>query len=382
MRRKMVLLLALTAGAVLGGGMQAAAKEFTTADSVMTIDAPDGWNEVEDESTWMTLGKGENRITLLHYRNGSNLPEMTEADETYVRVCQNILSTENEVFIITGSVTEEKDFEEVQKAVYSAKIKIYDTMTAVPKSLAGLASGKGNDSSQQKPSSGSSNSAAGSGTSGNTDAQGGGSKTDGQYQVEPMEATMWVHGEAVNVRSSYSTDAAVLGTIYFGDPIQATGVVKNGDTEVGWYRVDYNGVEGYASAQYLSLKATSDYGIGVTPTDEKVQLYKIDGYGANGINKATNGNWYDGSGRQFQSLGDGLWKQMTDGSLWTEEAPPTPADDAVDETQIVDAEGWNQQTLYLDGTTKLWENIAGGIYTPQDDGTWVGPDGAIWYSAQ
>lgn len=61
---------------LLLSGNSAFAQDFTTDDSVMTLTLPDkeGWEQVEDSHTWMTLSNGTDRITLLHYRNGEPLP--------------------------------------------------------------------------------------------------------------------------------------------------------------------------------------------------------------------------------------------------------------------------------------------------------------------
>ena len=74
----------------------------------------------------MTLSNGTDRITLLHYRNGEPLPAITIADQNFSRTCQSILSTRNQVFIITGSAAKDVDFDEIEKAVQSAVINQYD----------------------------------------------------------------------------------------------------------------------------------------------------------------------------------------------------------------------------------------------------------------
>ncbi|MFR3320801.1 MAG: hypothetical protein ACLTSZ_06010 [Lachnospiraceae bacterium] len=96
---------------LLLSGSSAFAQDFTTDDSVMTLTLPDkeGWEQVEDSHTWMTLSNGTDRITLLHYRNGEPLPAITIADQNFSRTCQSILSTRNEVFIITGSAAKDVD---------------------------------------------------------------------------------------------------------------------------------------------------------------------------------------------------------------------------------------------------------------------------------
>ncbi len=147
MRKKMnqshrLLATCSLAAALLLSGTSAFAQDFTTDDSVMTLTLPDkeGWEQVEDSHTWMTLSNGADRITLLHYRNGEPLPAITIADQNFSRTCQSILSTRNEVFIITGSAAKDADFDEIEKAVQSAVINQYDTKTAVPVASSGASS--------------------------------------------------------------------------------------------------------------------------------------------------------------------------------------------------------------------------------------------------
>ena len=76
-------------------GTSAFAQDFTTDDSVMTLTLPDkeGWEQVEDSHTWMTLSNGADRITLLHYRNGEPLPAITIADQNFSKFDMSFYST-------------------------------------------------------------------------------------------------------------------------------------------------------------------------------------------------------------------------------------------------------------------------------------------------
>ena len=98
--------------------------------------------------------------------------------------------------------------------------------------------------------------------------------------------------------------------------------------------------------------------------------------------KATDGNWYDGSGQQYVPISDTDWicKASGSSSNWT----LIPDDSSLSDSQvsntvtISDEDGLNAQTLYHDSATGNWYNIAGGIYTDNGDGTFTGSDGAIW----
>lgn len=113
-------------------------------------------------------------------------------------------------------------------------------------------------------------------------------------------------------------------------------------------------------------------------TSGQITLYTDNGTAATYVNIAADGNWYDGSGRQYQANGDGSWTALYNGKIWTETAPESPADHAVAQQMVTDGEGLNSQTLYQQPDSS-WLNGAGGIYTANGNGIWTGPDGTLWY---
>ena len=117
---------------------------------------------------------------------------------------------------------------------------------------------------------------------------------------------------------------------------------------------------------------------GITLTDDQKTVWAADGSWANYIYRATDGNWYDGSGNVYYNKGGGNWTQAYSGASMTEIAPPKPSDSAVSSTYVTDDSGYNSQILYqsADGT---WMNNASGLYTDNGDGTFTGPDGNLWY---
>ena len=92
MKKRKQLLAILALSAAFSWSLPAFAKEFTTSDSVLTIDTPDdSWAQIKDDATLATLTNGKDSITLEHYSNGEKLPDITVADDTYEKVCQNII---------------------------------------------------------------------------------------------------------------------------------------------------------------------------------------------------------------------------------------------------------------------------------------------------
>lgn len=117
---------------------------------------------------------------------------------------------------------------------------------------------------------------------------------------------------------------------------------------------------------------------GITLTDDQKTVWAIDGSWANYIYRATDGNWYDGSGRLYYENGGGSWTLVSSGEAATEDAPATPSEEAISSVNVTDDFGYNSQTLYETGSGE-WMNNASGVYTDNGDGTFTGPDGTLWY---
>lgn len=67
--------------------------------------------------------------------------------------------------------------------------------------------------------------------------------------------TAIVTADALNVRDTYSTAGNIIGLVYEGTQV----VILDGGQKYGsgWYHVQYGGITGYCSAEYLSLQAGS-----------------------------------------------------------------------------------------------------------------------------
>lgn len=61
-------------------------------------------------------------------------------------------------------------------------------------------------------------------------------------------------GSYVRMRSSASTSSSILGTYNSGTTMTVTGVSG------AWYKVDYNGTDGYVYSNYLSLSGVTSSG--------------------------------------------------------------------------------------------------------------------------
>lgn len=199
------------------------------------------------------------------------------------------------------------------------------------------------------------------------------------YTVEDSDYSAWVTSQQLSIQSSYSADSSVVGTLYYGDVANVTGIVNVNGQDSGWSRIESNGLVGYVPSQYVSQNGVSVRNKGITLTEERITLYTTDDTGASYVYKATDGNWYDYSGRNYvPDDASGLWTLEPNGTTWTETPPESPADHAIDQVQTTDAGKMNYNTLYLN-EEGIWQNIARGLYVSNGDDTWTGPDGTIWY---
>ena len=113
-------------------------------------------------------------------------------------------------------------------------------------------------------------------------------------------------------------------------------------------------------------------------TDTRITLYALQATGATYVWQASDGSWYDGDYRKYVPNGDGTFTCSDNQSLWTSETPPSPADHASASVSLISEDGLNVNQLYYDSDTDIWQNIAGGIYTSNGDGTFTRPNGDLW----
>lgn len=203
----------IAAAAVMAFGMTAMAGEYTTKDGTLTLTTPnDQWLEISDPNTWVTLGNGNDTITILHYKNGEQLPLMSVANDTYVRTYQVVISDQNKVYVVTGNARSEEGYEDVLKAVQSVRVDheaAKSTKTPEPVSVM-------------------------------------------DFIVEPTDEMYWVSSNTLNVSPTYSTDQQPIGYLTKGDYIQVTGIVMYDGADYGWRRINFYGQTGYVASNWLS----------------------------------------------------------------------------------------------------------------------------------
>ncbi|MBQ8306927.1 MAG: SH3 domain-containing protein [Blautia sp.] len=326
---KKTIFATLAAAAILCLAVPAAAETYTTSDGVLSIELPnESWKEMQDPLKWVALSDGANLITIEHYSNGETLPAMTIADDHYVNVYQAVVSTQNEVFIITGSVVDSVKIADVCNAIVSAKVLQYDTKLAIKKDAVNA----------------------------------------GEFTVVPMDATMYATS-GVNVRSGCSTNDQILGAVAQGESVHVTGKVQRNGADYGWYQVSFNSGTGYINASFLSDKAGEGSQSGKQFTGEAKTIYEIDGAAVT-VYKAADGYWYDSQGTKYD---------------WITEYEFSAENGAV--LSVNRPQAYTGNTPSGDSFTVYWGNGNADSLTPYSDGyyysdEWVrysaGGDGAYY----
>lgn len=352
------LLTALAAAAVVCMAIPASAETFIAENGVISIDLPnESWKEIEDSATWIALSDGANLITIDHFSNGEKLPDIAVADPHYVNVYEAAFSTQNEVFIITGSVVDAAKIPEICNSIMSVKVLKYDTKLAVKKDNVSI----------------------------------------NEFSIVPMNETMYTTS-AVNVRAGCSTNEQILGTLAEGEAVKVTGKVQKGGADYGWYQISYGSATAYVSASFLKA-GKQETEAKVTPTPAPTQtptpaesgnnatrrytgnaktIYDEEGMGFT-VYEANDGYWYDGSGFKYNWVTD-YYFTSENGGQFTINRPQTLSDQRPT---------GNSFTVYwTNGNTTSLQPYADGYYYSSEwvrystsgDGVYYGNDGTVLYA--
>ena len=212
--KKRMLLLSLAAGALLFSPFTACAETITSNDGVVSIETPDdSWALTTDPNYWFVISDGKSIITLDHLSNGESLPSVEVANEHYKAISQSFVSTLNEVFVVKGMAAEQADLESLMKAMGSIKILKYDTKTALAPA---------------------------------PDVK------ESEFGLRDINEDYYITASELMVRTDFSIDASIIGTLYRGEQVRVLGEVTKGGQDYGWCKIQYQGSTAYVSDQYLS----------------------------------------------------------------------------------------------------------------------------------
>lgn len=209
MTKKVVLgLSAVVAISMLSAG-PVMAKEFKTADGNITIQLPDeGWSEVIDPEAEFVFTNGMDVISAMKYDPEEKV-EVARNDEYYNAVLQLTYAYSDQLIVLTAQVADAPHLSEIFDSITSIKF---------------------------------------SGISSDDDAK----KDLNNYTISDADMTMYVNvEEGLNLRESFSVTSDILTTIPHGEALHVTGVVKFNGDEIGWDRVEYDGLTGYVASGNL-----------------------------------------------------------------------------------------------------------------------------------
>ncbi len=198
---------------LFAGTALAETKEVTTTDGLVTITLPsEKWFQVPSEINTEVFSDGDCAILFDVYRSDDELPGIVKVDEQHLVVYNSATATKDFVFVATGLVSTEEDYDGIRAAI--------DSMTVNQNFI--------------------------------TNAMLNHKVEEDEYSIEEASFTAWVSADELNVRDASSTEGAILATLVRGDEVQVTGIIKKNGAEIGWDRVSVNGMSGYVSAQFLT----------------------------------------------------------------------------------------------------------------------------------
>jgi len=172
------------------------------------------------------------------------------------------------------------------------------------------------------------------------------SANDGEYtrtcpkHVFDTEEYEYVVGvsDYLNVRSDASVNAPIIGSLVNGSCVEVTGYIEEAyaGNIINWVQINYNGMEGYVTTDYLGYVNEAEYEVEETsnPDDsytanEAAQQSEEDTIaypredrqisGASGTTwctKNTDGYYYNEVGARFTNLGNGTFED-TAGNILT-----------------------------------------------------------------
>ena len=284
------------------------------------------------------------------FSNGEELPEISVADDHYVNTLMAAYSTQNEVFIATGFVTDPDMMDAVNTSLLSITVLKYDTKTAVKKAA-----------------------------------------TASEFSIVPRDMIMYVNvgADTLNVRNGSSVTSPIIGGLQNGTAVRVTGVVQRNGADYGWYQIDFNNGSGYVAAEYLTETApaaappaqstapgTDSNTNVVVPDSDTVETYLVYSQGSgHPVNiTGSSGIFYDGYGNVYYAIGGG---NFTDGAgAYYSTTMPASAPDA--EVIGLVSDGSGRPVSIMENPDGSFTDDEGNEYYMQPDGSFADDYGATY----
>ncbi len=340
-------LLALTAMSCLITGSVHADDEFPnmpkeahSANGVVTIYLPNSsWKEVKYDGACAAFSNGSDFILFEHYAKGEPVKDIEVGAENELYY-ETIQTAKDVKLVFYGYADDQESLDEIKTAVGNASVDVSKLPAEEKHEI-----------------------------------------VKDQYSIEANDFTGYVVASELNVRSENGLDAEPVGGLVYGDEVHVKGNVLLNGVFNGWYQIDFNGGNGYVTADYISTVKPEPQ-----PTPQpvvNVSVVRADGTdeGTHFLHKE-DGGWVDNYGDAFMDNGDGeTWTRSSDGTLWTSgELPIKP----VLNVSVVRADGTDEGTHFLHEEGGSWIDDAGDAFMDNGDGeTWTrSSDGTLWTSGE
>ena len=224
MNRKKHIITGIMIGAMLSFACPAIAEEtdlrapatVTSPDGVLSIQLPTAeWKAAEDENHLLSLTDGDDLITIDRFSPADPMSEVTLTDDTYDATYQTYVSTRDVVYVIKGAAEKAEDLEEIMRSIGTIRILTPNSDTAAAQPA----------KETEAPS---------------------------QFGLRSIGAVYYVIGDDLNVRSGYSIDDEVIGSLYRGEEAYVDGAVTKDGQDYGWYQIKFKDRKAYVSADFLT----------------------------------------------------------------------------------------------------------------------------------
>lgn len=236
---------------------------YKTKDSVLAISIPKcdaEWKIEEDANEWFAVSDGRNRITAEHVSAGDRLPDVVVAGGENTEVIQMFYSTKDEVFIITGYASNEKNMPIIREAVCSFKVLQFNQVEK---------------KTEEAP-------------------------KQAAVPVREVNETLYCIQQAgVNVRPEPNTNCQIIGCLPYDTTIHVIGYVTKDGYDTGWLQIDYNGTPRYVHSSHFSRER------GPQLTGNRIDLFAPEGGGLGvTVTETTDGRYIDANNNFYKKASD------------------------------------------------------------------------------
>lgn len=224
MNMKKHIFAEIIAGVMLALAVPAMAEEtnlrapatVTSSDGALSIQLPtEEWKAAEDENHLLSLTDGDDLITIDRLSRTDPLPEVTLTDDTYGAAYQTYVATRDVVYVIKGAAEKAEDLEAIMRSIGTIRI---------------LAPGSETIAAQPAKE----------------------TEAPSQFGLRSIGAVYYVTGDDLNVRTGYSMDDEVIGSLYRGEEAYVDGAVTKDGQDYGWCQIRFKDRKAYVSADFLT----------------------------------------------------------------------------------------------------------------------------------